>query len=113
MDQREHIPVAGDLLLGAVAWSALIGHQRFDASPRRANVLDRVGGLRALDQGDLTQRLKAHRVLTPRDVLATARLGDARQRRDGARVERPEAACKILEAAHHQDVLLTPDEHAV
>jgi hypothetical protein len=52
VDQREHVTVAGDLLLGAILRHRLLGDERLDPGTGCMDVLDRVGRLRALDQRD-------------------------------------------------------------
>ena len=50
---------------------------------------------------DLAQRLKARRALVAEDFRSATGLRDARQRRDGARGQRPEVARKITKATTH------------
>ena len=95
-----HIPVARDLLLGAILWRGLLGDERFDARPWGMNVLDRVGCIRALDHRDSAQRLEARRILARKDLRYPSSLRDACQRGDGSRGDSPEMARKMTEAAH-------------
>ncbi len=85
MDQRKNVPVARDLLLGAILWRRLLSDKRFDARPRSVDVLDRVGCLRALDHRDSAQGLQASRMPPWQDLRHPPSLSDTRQRSDGFR----------------------------
>jgi hypothetical protein len=96
VDRVEHRPVAGDLCLGPVLRCCLVLDELDHAGMRRRHVLDRVGGLDALDPCDLDQRLQRVRVLQAEGALAALALVDRAQRRSSARhhpdlsLERPE-----------------------
>ncbi len=74
VDRVQDGTVASNFLLRAVHRSRFFGDERPDAIGRCGDVLDRVGGLDALDPRDLSQCLERLRVLHPKRALAPLRL---------------------------------------
>jgi len=113
MDLVEHEAVPGDLLLGAVLRARRVGDERLDALPRRVNILNRVGGLSALDQRDSAERFQAGRVLAAEHLFASARLGDREQGLHASGRQGTEMAVDVPEAIHTKNLLLTPEKYVI
>jgi hypothetical protein len=92
VDRREHVPVTGDLLLGAIPRCRLLGDERFDTRKWGVDVLDCVRCLGALNQRCLAQRLEAGWVLLAIEIRSPPSLRDTRQRGHDPRRQSAEVA---------------------
>jgi hypothetical protein len=102
MDRLEDVPVARDLLLGAIARRRFLGDQCRDALARCDDAFDPVRGLRALDHRCLAQRLEHLRSLPLEELLLASVLADRAHRGEhGVRDREPlqELAGEGLHAA--------------
>ncbi len=72
VDRVEDGAVAGDLGLGAVAGCRLLRHQFLEPPLWGGDVLDRVGGLHALDQRELHERFESRGMLPRKRFLESA-----------------------------------------
>src|SRR5579884_1043448 len=100
MNRVEDSPVAGDLGLGAVARCRLLRYQLLESPLRGGDVLDRVGGFHALDQGELLERLERGGMLPRKRFLASAADIDFAQLAVERRGDQVEVPTEVAERLH-------------
>ena len=102
VNRAQDLAVARNLLLGTIRWRGSVRDEFPDARQRRDDSLDAVGGLGALDDGVLAQRLENLRGLLIEQGLFAAVLADEAHTLDQPLVDGLPVERAVLERFRHE-----------